>query len=282
MNARVNKITAGLEKKSEDAQEQALLDLLDLCKSARDAAALPGSIKPRLLEIYRTQKTRLFPAQQPDSNSWVCEEPYADLRGTASLVLDALGYFPGEDTEAELREALTYQDPRLKLFAITSLLKLGKEVLSRYVFEVAASPEMRNWLYERLQELGKEPLYPPSLKTQKAFAESNMVEWLVYPTELGCAPDEIELISVVDIGTDERPMDYYLFRFRTFPPHWAADKGWMAGLSGPFSRKDAPSTEAYGYTFSRFEPWDSKTPDEHIEATLQVLDEWFKRTSKTN
>jgi hypothetical protein len=34
---------------------------------------------------------------------------------------------------------------------------------------------------------------------QEAFAESDMVNWLTYPTELGHVPDKIELMQVLTI-----------------------------------------------------------------------------------
>jgi hypothetical protein len=122
--------------------------------------------------------------------------------------------------------------------------------------------------------LGKLPLFPEEFRTQAALAESNMVNWLMFPTELGRAPDEIELMHVATMDTEDGLVDYYVFRFRTLELHWGAKDGWMAGVSGPFLQKDAPSTVAYGDTFSRFDPWDSKKPEEHLEAILGNLDEW--------
>lgn len=280
MDKHVRQIVDGLSSNSEQAREKAFFSLLDLCKSGYKTSNLPPGVKEELLATYEEQKRRLLPAQQPHGLAWMFDEDYVDMRAGASLILDILGYFPAPDTQLELQESLNYDDPRLKFFGITSLLRLGIDVAPRHIFQIAASPEMRNWLYERLVELGRESLYPVALKTQEAFAESNMVQWLSYPTELGAAPDEIELMDVVNIGSPERPMDYYLFRFRTFPPHWAAENDWMAGLAGPFSRREAPTTQAHGYTFSSFEPWDSKTPDEHIESTLKLLNEWYDRSSR--
>jgi len=106
-----------------------------------------------------------------------------------------------------------------------------------------------------------------------------MVRWLVYPTELGRVPDQIELKKVVsvDAGGTDGVLDYYLFRFRTLPPHWAAKNGWMAGVAGPFLQKDGPTTEAQGDTFSEFERWDSRTPEEHVGDVRELLEDWRKR-----
>jgi hypothetical protein len=201
------------------------------------------------------------------------DKKYAEDRQRAGVLLDLLGYLPADRVEADLRGALKYRDPRLKHFAIVSLLKHNLEVPPKDVAEVATHAEMRNWLYGRLSELGKLSLYPAQYRTQAAFAESNMVNWLTFPTELNRVPDEIELMKVVsvDTGLPGGIYDYFVFRFRTRPPHWAAKKGWMAGWSGPFCREDEPTTKALGETFSRFDGWESKKPEEHLGDTHELM-----------
>jgi hypothetical protein len=109
-----------------------------------------------------------------------------------------------------------------------------------------------------------------------------MVDWLMYPTELNAVPDEIELMKVVtvDTGLTDGIYDYYLFRFRTHEPHWAAKDGWMAGVSGPYLRKDEPTTESLGDTFSSFTKWDAKTPDEHVGDVQELMDRWRHHSNK--
>jgi hypothetical protein len=109
-----------------------------------------------------------------------------------------------------------------------------------------------------------------------------MVNWLVYPTELNRLPDEIELMKVVavDTGMPGGIYDYYLFRFRTKEPHWAAKDGWMAGVSGPYLRNDQPTMESLGETFSTFTKWEAKTPDEHVGDTRELMKRWREYHSK--
>lgn len=132
---------------------------------------------------------------------------------------------------------------------------------------------MRNFLYDELVEQKRASLFPPDLITQSSFAESNMVNWLCWGMELGQPPDEIELMKIVSTNTEteDGTVDYYLFRFRTHPPHWAAKDGWMAGISGSFPRDGGPYTHAGGHTFSCFDPWDIMTPEEHVAKILAVL-----------
>ena len=206
-------------------------------------------------------------------------DDYQKHRSRASLLLDLAGYLPPADVARDLTDALAFRDPRLVYFALTSLLENEAALPPAAVAAVAATPELRNHLYEKLKEADQEQMIPPRSRTQAAFAEAEMVRWLVYPTELGRVPDRIELKKVVsvDAGGANGALDYYLFRFRTLPPHWAAKNGWMAGVAGPFLRKDAPTTEAEGDTFSEFERWDSRTPAEHVGDVRELLEDWRKR-----
>jgi hypothetical protein len=97
----------------------------------------------------------------------------------AGLLLDLLGYLPGQQVRSELRSALKFQDPKLKHFAITSLLRQGEKVDNAEIEKVASSPEIRNWLYRILAKLGQSFLFPEKYRTQQAFSESEMVTWLI-------------------------------------------------------------------------------------------------------
>lgn len=99
-----------------------------------------------------------------------------------------------------------------------------------------------------------------------------MAAWLLFPTELGVLPDEIVLTKEIKRGegAPSRPCRYFIFKFRTHPPHWAAKDGWMAGVAGPYF-SDWKSEESPSMVFSRFEAYDSATPEEHLNKTLETL-----------
>jgi hypothetical protein len=220
-----------------------------------------GAVKPetvaaygeKLLVRYRNCADKLMRMQKPEGITWMWEELYEKPRSEGALYIDLLGHFPEPHMKEAVRQALSFTDPRLKFFAVLGLLRQGEDIEPEDLTDVAASAEVRNYLFDELKTLGKLSLFPEKFGTQAALAESDMVNWLIYPTELGCAPDEIELMHVGAFDTEDGLADYYVFRFRTFEPSWGVKHGWMAGVSGPFLQKDAPSTEAYGDTFSRFE-----------------------------
>jgi hypothetical protein len=233
-----------------------------------------------LLGLYLPRRDKVRPAQRTRGVAWRWDPTYHRCRWQAGVLLDLLGHVPTPDVEAELRRAVAeLTDPRLRLYALLSLLRHDRDVEPGIVAEVAADPESRKWLYDGLQKLERFHLYPAALRTQAALAESDLVNWLIHPTELGRAPESIELVQQIpfDTGTDAGWADYYLFRFRTQPSHWAARYGWLAGVSGPFLRKDQPTIQALGDTFSTFTPWERKTTAEHVEDVRELMKTWRER-----
>lgn len=153
-----------------------------------------------------------------------------------------------------------------RLAPVTDAVTAGRMPDPDAVFELAANPETRNALFVALRDAGKADYFPPQFATREAFAESNLVDWLGHPNELTVAPDEIELVKVVTIPTAEAgDVEWYLFKFRVRPPHWAADKGWMAGAAGPYPKGGDPTAvvDAPG-TFSELESMSTHSPDEHV------------------
>ena len=258
--------------------EQLTLDVYRLCLVYCNAGLVsPETLAPfadQTLKDYRALAEKLRPAQSSEGVAWMWDETYGRSRYDAAMLLDLLGHFPPEPVEAELQEALKYSDPRLQYFAIFSLLRQGKTVDAKHFERVAGRSETRGWLYEELSKLEKPSLMPEKFATQAALAESDLVAWLLHPNELGRVPDEIEMMKAVgvEMGEPTRTHDYYVFRFRVSEPHRPAIEGWMAGVSGPFVHGDLPAISSLGDTFSAFEPWEGKTPEQHVDAVRQIME----------
>ena len=209
-----------------------------------------------------------------DDISFWNDDEYLELRYTAGVYLDLAGYIDSAEVILALRSLMKIKDMKLKMFAAVSFIRLGETISSEDGLEISADSESRNWFYQNLQRLGKIELFPEKYKNQKAFAESNMVDWLIYPTELGRVPDEIELMNVFDTEEEE----YYLFRFKSIEAF--EEEGWMAGVSGPYDKNEKPTTLSGGYTFSHFEKWDSKTPEEHFNGIVDNISEWWMKKAE--
>jgi len=138
--------------------------------------------------------------------------------------------------------------------------------------EIAAAARnslTRNRLYDALESIGRIDLFPREYSTPEALAESDLTYWLAHAHELGQAPDEIVLAEKFRrAGPDGDTADYYVFKFRTLPPHWAAANGWLAGIAGPY--KPGQSVTTARATFSRLEPFDKCSASEHLDACLRA------------
>ncbi len=233
-----------------------------------------------LIEMYTRRREQLLPAQRSDGVAWRWEHEYYRWRGQAGVLLDLLGYIPAPEVVPILREAVDqYTDPRLRMYAALSLMRHNEEVSTATVAEIAACPECRKLLFDGLQKIERYQLYPGHLRTQSALAESDLVNWLTHPHELGRAPDELELVRTItfDSETDMGVVDYFLYRFHLDGEHWATKLGPMAGVAGPFVRKEAPTVQSLGDTHSQFRRWDEKTLDEHVGDVRQLYNAWRDR-----
>ncbi len=125
----------------------------------------------------------------------------------------------------------------------------------------------RRVLYDVLDHQGKLHLFPKRFLTWDAMAEAELAAWLNHPNELGSPPDEMELMAKVRATGADAAADrhYFVFRFRAAPPHWAAKDGWLAGIAGPYDMSQEPRPSGSG-TSSRFESFDSRTPEQHVDA----------------
>lgn len=144
----------------------------------------------------------------------------------------------------------------------------AREIVAR----LAADPACRNHLYAALEELGKEDLFPQEYREVERIAESDLVRWLMHPNELCCPPSEIELVDSVPLEKDGLSGRVFLFRYRVDADHWLTDKGWLAGVAGPYWDGEEPSDWG-SLTFSEFESFESRTAEEHVAYLRSMVEE---------
>ena len=136
----------------------------------------------------------------------------------------------------------------------------------------ARDRDTRKVLYDALEQHQKLALFPSRYLTSEAMAEADLVVWLNHPNELGALPDAIELMATLPVPADGlEHQRYFVFRYRTNPPHWAARDGWLAGVAGPYPAEGPVEGSSARGTFSRFEPYDSRSPEEHVRVVHQQL-----------
>ena len=155
---------------------------------------------------------------------------------------------------------------------VADALAAGRIPSSSDLDRFASDRITREPLFRVLDHHKRLELFPTRHRTWEAVAEGQMVTWLRFPTELNAPPDEIELMKRVPMP-DAPPgdiLEYFVFRFRTRPPHWAAQKGWLAGIAGPYPTGRDPVFNGAG-TFSRFEAYDLRSPEEHVRTIQETV-----------
>jgi hypothetical protein len=153
--------------------------------------------------------------------------------------------------------------PMIRLFGAACAIARGEPVPETLLEDLADQPSMRYRLWRLLEQVDQLDRFPRRFAGQPHLAEAEMVHWLEFPTEMGQAPDEIELLSTVDSKTGQR---FFCFRFRAAA---FRDGKWFVGVAGPYSAEGRPSMDG-AKTFSRFDEWESKSLEEHIRDYVEM------------
>ena len=245
---------------SSELRSEALLAFLELCTGRVLQGPDLEAHVPSILCFWSDAFDRARPMQgQANKIEWKIDEDYSEVRHSAGILLDLMGYLPIHQVEGALREGLSLTDQRLKMFAALSLLRQLRPVEPEELEKIAASHEIRVLLWEQLRLQNMEWMMPETWSKPEMLAASELSRWIAHPMELGVHPEEIELMGSFPIMADSGLAEAFLFRFREYPKPWESSEGWMAGIAGPF--RDGT---LIGFCCSRFESWDSRTPEDHF------------------
>jgi len=144
-------------------------------------------------------------------------------------------------------------------------LESGQNLTENDVYPFAQNLLTRELTYELLKKYDKTNLFPQEYYTIVKGAETDLANWLEFPTELGVCPDEIEHIKRVTFDFDGQNIHYEVFKFRVNEPHWDAKNGWGLGVVGPYFDDSKPYDFAPS-TFSRIGSYlDKITPEEEAK-----------------
>jgi hypothetical protein len=248
------------------ASKDQMGDLVDAISSALMDGAMPVKkvasrldvLTPRIVASISKLIKQLSKYQSRKGIDWRFGENYSYARAELSSLLALAGYLIDPKLPPLLREAAKFTDPVIAVSAAVAMLRQSGDANKSAFRRAAQSHETRAYAYEILTELKRKDLFPREFATWEAFAASAMVEWLKFPTELEREPDELKLGHTEWIDK-RRKLVMYVWKFRN------AKEPWLAGVSGPHELRGSPRPTHGAFTFSRFEEWDSATPQEHLE-----------------
>jgi len=166
----------------------------------------------------------------------------ADCIDNLELIADTCRYFADSTLMELLQEVLKRGYNNINYYAADTLLSLGQTIPTEMIVALAHNLEYANLTYGMLKNHGMQDLFPAECSTPEYLAKSDMVHWLMYPTELGKAPEEIEYIGKITYLFSKEA--YYVFKYRSnsdtlddnLRNKWLI--GWSSEDGGTFSNFD--------------------------------------------
>ena len=162
-----------------------------------------------------------------------------DTEANLELICDVCRYFRKDRFIEPLQKSLWIGNAHIRFYAFATLLTFGCAPSARVIETLANDIEYANLTYDLLKRYRKEALFPAELATPEYLAQSDLTRWLLYPTELGQAPDDIEYI-----GKIRKKEVFYVFRFRSDSENLDEESrgkwliGWSGSKGGTFSNFD--------------------------------------------
>jgi len=245
------------------SDKQAVADLLYMLSSIKDEARR-GMLYKGLLH-YKEQITSL-PEESlelladytaAEINRYVDSALNDDIILNLEIACDVCGYFYNDAIAGALKRVFELRQNNISYYAMDTLLCAGQSIPRSTISLLANDIEYAFLTYTALAEHDLTGLFPEELANDEYLAKSDMVHWLLYPTELGEQPDEIEYLGAVE----KKKVVYHIFRFKSESDNLDEDSQgeWLIGWSA-----------ADGNTFSEFdlyEDYEQKT----LEKTLKNI-----------
>lgn len=158
------------------------------------------------------------------------------------LMADVSKFFPSDNLVPILLDVLGLRRSNINFYGVETLLTLGAQVPAETITALAQDLGYADLTYAMLKKLGKSALFPKEYATVEYLAKSDMVHWLMYPTELGKAPDEIEYLGEITYLFKKEV--YHVFKYRSDSQNLTPDLqgqwliGWSSEDGGTFSNFD--------------------------------------------
>jgi hypothetical protein len=166
------------------------------------------------------------------------------------LASDVCKFFADEKMVEMLYKIIKLGYGNVSYYAVESLLYLKKDVSKEDILSLAKNREYAALTYELLKKYGKLALFPLEYSKNEYLAQSDLIHWLTYPTELGKIPDEIEYMGKITYLF--RKDIYYVFKYRSDSDTLSDDLknewliGWSSDTGGTFSNFDKLSSVDQG------------------------------------
>lgn len=182
------------------------------------------------------------------------------IANNLEFACDVARYFMNDTLISLLYDVLKLEKNNISYYAVASLLDAHRSVPQEIISALAHDLVHAELTYLLLKKHGLLSMFPEDLNAPEYLAKSNLVHWLIYPTELGKEPDRIEFLGKV-----KKKEVYYVFRFTSDSDNLGEDLkekwliGWSSEEGGTFSN------------FDLYEAFEQKTPEKTLKAIKKRL-----------
>lgn len=184
-----------------------------------------------------------------------------DTVNNLEFASDVCKYFVSDAILSALEKLMQVKVNRIRYYALETLLQNGKSIPPQTVAELAEDLEYAELTYRLLEKHGCADLFPAQYATSEYLAKSDLVHWLIYPTELNQPPDEIELLGTVTVKKEL----FHIFKYKSNSKNLTEDLhnvyliGWSGSEGGTFSN------------FDKLSDFEKKTPQKTIKHIAKKL-----------
>ena len=251
------------EEQPDAAVDRLLCSVVPLKDEYQKSMVFQGLLhyRTQIGELNDQSRSRLGDYVAAEIERYASTEADETILNAWEIAADVAQLFPGERMTAALYATLKSAPANVCYYAVVSLLAARQSITAQTVNMLANDIVYANMTYLALQRHGKAAAFPAELASPERLAESDLVHWLTFPTELGQVPDRIECLGKVTKKGD----DYYVFRYSSNSDTLSDDlkNQWLIG----WSNND-------GGTFSNFdlyEKYEKKTPEKTLEHIKKKL-----------
>ncbi len=193
-------------------------------------------------------------------------EIHPNVYRSLEVALDTACYINDAETKSIIQKLSTLTiDSEALMFLVKYELVNGNAANPAHMEKIMSDRTLQFRFLRILDSLNKLSLMEDKM-TQEDIVLARMVDWLIYPTELGKLPTDIQHVS----SFEKDNLVYYILKFTT-DLDALKDRGYMIGVTGGYE-KGKLTTNDTGLTFSEFE---SITDDYEAQAK-KIIDNMMK------
>ncbi len=217
----------------------AILDLANFLTRQRRVEHHPAT--ERIEQLAKTlgmltERLEMLEQGQPPSNA-TANQISQMVNESVSLITslcDAIALIGDRQAVQPLNRTAELKHRRIRTEALSALYQLGQSEAAQELIQLAAEPIARVRVLAYAEELDLIDQIPESYQTPIARAESELAIWLAHPSNMGIAPNTLELADCRQLmwPSFDDPVDCFLFRYRY---EFAAEKIENIGIAGPLT-----------------------------------------------